>query len=72
MNRRVGLEPAQTGRPEAVEEEVNRSVVGHVGIAQDFGGMLELVSDRGQRFVMISAGIHENPQDPVRAGNAHR
>ena len=41
-------------------------------IVQGFQGMLELVSDRRQQFVMVSAGIDENAQDPVRAGNAHR
>jgi hypothetical protein len=46
LNRRDGFEPVLTDLSDAVEEEVNRSRVGHMGIAQHLDGMLELVADR--------------------------
>jgi hypothetical protein len=36
-------------------------------IAQNFDGMLEFVSDCRNQFIVISTGIHDNPQYAIGA-----
>ncbi|PWT85676.1 MAG: hypothetical protein C5B57_02525 [Blastocatellia bacterium] len=72
MNRGLRFEPPSVRCADAVEERVDGVFVPDMRVAQGLDRMLEFVSDRRHEFVVVTMGIHDNPQNSIRARRPHR